>query len=76
MIVKLDTKKPSTLVGETIRFHQIILNLVSNAIKFTLEGEITVELKLLSQKKDQASIEFSVKDCGIVISADKLASIF
>ena len=76
MIVKLDTKIPSTLVGDPIRLHQILLNLVSNAIKFTLEGEITVELKLISQNKEQATIEFSVQDSGIGIPFDKLASIF
>jgi PAS domain S-box-containing protein len=76
MVVKIDTKIPETLVGDPIRLHQIILNLVSNAIKFTLEGEIIVELKLLSQNKEHATIEFSVQDCGIGIPADKLSSIF
>jgi PAS domain S-box-containing protein len=76
MIVKIDPKIPATLVGDPIRLHQIILNLVSNAIKFTLEGEITVELKLLSQNKEHVTIEFSVQDCGIGIPADKLVSIF
>lgn len=76
MVVKIDNKIPEILVGDPIRLHQIILNLVSNAIKFTLEGEIIVELKLLSQNKEHATIEFSVEDCGIGISADKLSSIF
>jgi PAS domain S-box-containing protein len=71
-----DEAIPEILIGDPIRLHQIILNLVSNALKFTNRGEIIVEVKLLSQDDEKVSIEFSVKDTGIGIVDYKLEKIF
>jgi CheY-like chemotaxis protein len=71
-----DEAIPEILIGDAIRLHQIILNLVSNALKFTNRGSITVEVKLLSQDEEKVSIEFSVKDTGIGIVDYKLEKIF
>ena len=71
-----DDNIPEVLVGDPVRLHQIILNLVSNAVKFTAGGHITVSVSLLSEDEEQATIEFSVTDTGIGISDDKMPKIF
>ena len=76
LIKKYDVQIPYVLVGDPVRLHQIILNLISNAVKFTNQGEITVEVKLLSQTSETANIEFSVTDTGIGIPENKIAHIF
>ncbi len=76
LIKEYDSKIPNVLVGDPVRLHQIILNLVSNAVKFTAKGEITVRVSLLSEDEEKVNIEFSVSDTGIGISEDKMEKIF
>lgn len=71
-----DQTIPKILVGDPVRLHQIILNLVSNALKFTNVGSITVGVKLLEQDDKKVVIEFSVKDTGIGIAKHQLKRIF
>jgi signal transduction histidine kinase len=52
------------------------MNLVGNAIKFTEEGAVTIELKLIKETDLFVTIFFSVKDTGIGIPQDKLETIF
>lgn len=56
--------------------HQIILNLVSNAVKFTSKGKITVSVNLIHEDVDTVIIEFAVTDTGIGIPEDKIGKIF
>jgi PAS domain S-box-containing protein len=67
---------PEILVGDPVRLHQIILNLVSNAVKFTNLGKITVSIRLVSEDEEKVTIEFAVTDSGIGISDEKLPRIF
>jgi PAS domain S-box-containing protein len=76
LVKEYDTRIPDTLVGDPVRLHQIILNLVSNAVKFTTMGKITVSVRLLSEDKEKATIEFSVMDTGIGIAENKIGNIF
>jgi PAS domain S-box-containing protein len=71
-----DNSIPEVLVGDPVRLHQIILNLVGNAVKFTSEGKITVSVKMLKEDAELATIEFAITDTGIGIPADKLGNIF
>ena len=58
LIKEYDNRIPKVLVGDPVRLHQIILNLVSNAVKFTTKGEITVSVDLLSEDEEKVTIEF------------------
>jgi CheY-like chemotaxis protein len=76
LVKEYDSSIPEFLVGDAVRLHQIILNLVGNAVKFTTKGKITVRVKLLEQDEEKATIEFAVIDTGIGIPASKLGNIF
>src|SRR6185436_6853264 len=76
LIKKYDERIPKVLLGDPVRLHQIILNLVSNAVKFTKSGAITVSVSMLREDEQHAVIEFAVSDTGIGIPDDKIAGIF
>ncbi|MDB5261165.1 MAG: hypothetical protein JWQ14_446, partial [Adhaeribacter sp.] len=76
LIKEYDSRIPEVLVGDPVRLHQIILNLVSNAVKFTTEGSIIVSVRMLVQDEEKVIIEFAVTDTGIGIEQSKLSSIF
>ena len=76
LVKKYDKNIPEVLVGDPVRLHQIILNLVSNAVKFTSKGNIIVSVSLLSEDERIATIQFSVTDTGIGIPESKIGKIF
>jgi PAS domain S-box-containing protein len=76
LIKKYDIKIPRVLVGDPVRLHQILINLVSNAVKFTIKGKIVVEVRLLKEDESSVSVEFTVTDTGIGIAEDKIENIF
>jgi PAS domain S-box-containing protein len=76
LIKKYDSRIPEVLIGDPVRLHQIILNLVSNAVKFTTHGNITVSVNLLKDDDKRVTIEFAVSDTGIGIAAEKIDTIF
>ncbi|TKB64661.1 MAG: PAS domain S-box protein [Nitrospira sp.] len=67
---------PHAVTGDPNRLHQIFINLISNAIKFTDHGSVTVRVSLDPENPMPGAIRFSVSDTGIGIPADKLTSIF
>ncbi|MEK6616608.1 MAG: ATP-binding protein, partial [Bacteroidota bacterium] len=76
LVKEYDSKIPEVLVGDPVRLHQIILNLVSNAVKFTTKGKITVSVCLLNEDSEKATVEFAVTDTGIGIPENKIEKIF
>ncbi|NLO21264.1 MAG: response regulator [Syntrophomonadaceae bacterium] len=67
---------PQGLRGDPLRLGQILSNLVNNAIKFTEQGEIVVNIESLMQDKDQINLHFSVSDTGIGISQEQQSKLF
>jgi PAS domain S-box-containing protein len=76
LIVQYDHNIPKVLMGDPVRLHQIILNLISNAVKFTSCGSITISLRLIYEDSLKVTIEFAVADTGIGIKASKINQIF
>jgi CheY-like chemotaxis protein len=76
LIKEFDDRIPQVLSGDPVRLHQIIINLVSNAVKFTSNGKIKVSVRLISEDDEKVEIEFAVSDTGIGITENKLEKIF
>ena len=76
LVTEYDSNIPDVLVGDPVRLHQIILNLVSNAVKFTTKGKITVSVDSLYEEEDKVIIQFAVTDTGIGIPEEKTGKIF
>ena len=74
--VELDPNLPTGLLGDGGRIRQVLLNLASNAIKFTEAGEIRITVERLEVEQDSARLRWSVTDSGIGIPADRLGALF
>jgi PAS domain S-box-containing protein len=73
---EIDAQVPDVLVGDPGRLQQVIVNLVGNAIKFTAQGEIVIDVRQIHRGQNHVALEFSVKDTGIGIPKDKQREIF
>ncbi|MDA0746834.1 MAG: ATP-binding protein [bacterium] len=67
---------PDSLVGDVNRIRQILINLVGNAVKFTEQGRVSLEVGIISKTDTHLELQFSIADTGIGIPADKQEHIF
>ncbi len=73
---KKDEKINDYLLGDGFRIYQVLINLVSNAIKFTEKGNVEVNVECSEDSENKQKIKFSVKDTGVGIPKNKLQNIF
>jgi signal transduction histidine kinase/CheY-like chemotaxis protein len=71
-----ETALPPALIGDAGRIRQVLLNLVSNAVKFTESGNVVIANRCLAQDEKFATIEWSVNDSGIGIAPDRIKDLF
>jgi PAS domain S-box-containing protein len=74
--IKKESAVPTEVIGDPVRLNQILSNLLSNALKFTKRGSITVIIKELKRIDNKSEMEFAVTDTGIGITRDKHTLIF
>ncbi len=72
----VETDAPDALIGDAGRLRQVLVNLISNAIKFTEQGEVVVRVATEERRGDDLALRFSVRDTGVGISAEQQGRIF
>lgn len=75
--IELESNIPNNyyVKGDVLRIHQVLINLINNALKFTKEGSVSIVTSLVSETDNSSTIEFQVKDTGIGIAKDKISTI-
>ncbi|MFM7079661.1 MAG: ATP-binding protein, partial [Bacteroidota bacterium] len=76
LMLSFDSEIPEYVIGDETRLSQILINLVSNAVKFTSQGNIEIKATEVSRQNGGVSVRFSVRDSGIGIDPAKLSMIF
>jgi len=76
LVVRIDARVPASVLGDPMKLGQVLTNLVGNAIKFTAEGAVTIDLQVLESEPEGVVIDFRIADTGIGIAPDRLAHIF
>ncbi|MGL4943047.1 MAG: ATP-binding protein [Thermoguttaceae bacterium] len=76
--IEIDDSLPSDVVGDPIRIRQVLLSLVSNAIKFTEQGEVVLTLRQDASKTNETTIgvTFTVSDTGIGMTSEQVSRLF
>ncbi|MDD3050673.1 MAG: PAS domain S-box protein [Candidatus Cloacimonetes bacterium] len=74
--IDLSSDLPECVVGDSLRFSQIITNLISNAVKFTHTGGVSLTAKNIKVNDTSCLIEFKIKDTGIGIPTDEISNLF
>jgi len=72
----ISSKTPSLLIGDEKVLQKILVHLIDNAIKYTFQGEISINVGLAAEDASYADIQFTIKDTGIGIPDDKQETIF
>jgi len=77
LVFDKDNKLPYSVMGDLLRLEQVLVNLISNALKFTHEGEVKLSMALLSEQRDVcAKVEFAIEDSGIGITKAQMQELF
>jgi len=76
LLYEIDHNLPEILIGDGFRLRQILINLVSNAMKFTRQGEVHLSVKQVAAEGNMVTILFEIRDTGMGIPEEKLSKLF
>jgi len=76
LTTRVTPQVPETLIGDPVRLQQVIVNLVSNAIKFTQKGGVEISCEFIENSEGKVTLLFAVSDTGIGIAEENLHTIF
>jgi PAS domain S-box-containing protein len=75
-VSQIDSHVPLYLKGDLVRFRQILINIIGNAVKFTFEGEVRVTVSVASQDEEKVRLRMDIRDTGIGIPKEKINDLF
>jgi two-component system sensor histidine kinase/response regulator len=76
LVFDIDNNVPAKLVGDPLRIQQILTNLMSNSVKFTEKGEISLKVKRLPSEGEEIIVQFEVGDTGIGLTKEQMDKLF
>lgn len=76
LVADVESDVPNSFLGDPLRLKQVLINLVTNAFKFTDRGEVYISISLASLEQGVAGLDFFVRDTGIGIAADRQEHLF
>jgi signal transduction histidine kinase/ActR/RegA family two-component response regulator len=76
LVIEIDTDIPESLIGDKLRLSQVFMNLISNALKFTKDGEVKIIADLVKTEGTKRHIKFQVVDTGVGIAKDDQVKVF
>ncbi|MBC7619063.1 MAG: PAS domain S-box protein, partial [Candidatus Saccharibacteria bacterium] len=76
ILFDIDPELPDVLVGDDMRLQQVLVNLAGNAIKFTNQGEVVLNLRVVERDVESVLVEFAVQDSGIGVAPENQQKIF
>jgi signal transduction histidine kinase/CheY-like chemotaxis protein/ligand-binding sensor domain-containing protein len=76
LVVRVAPDVPQVVIGDSVRLRQVLVNIVGNAVKFTHEGEIELDVSVLESAADSVTLRFRTRDTGLGIPAEKQDLIF
>ncbi len=74
--LSIDSKIAEAYMGDPLRLSQVLTNILTNAVKFTSEGGLTITVRVLETKDNKSVVEFSVKDTGIGLTKEEQERLF
>ena len=76
LLLNLDARLPTVLLGDPLRIGQVLINYVTNAIKFTHTGEVSIDISVEEKNETNALLKFQVTDTGIGLTQEQMARLF
>jgi signal transduction histidine kinase/DNA-binding response OmpR family regulator len=76
LTLRITPDVPADLKGDPVRLGQVLINLVGNAIKFTDDGEVSIDVSVKAVRNGRACLQFSIRDTGIGIALDQQGGLF
>jgi two-component system, sensor histidine kinase and response regulator len=76
ILFRIDPNVPAKLNGDSLRLQQVLMNLASNAVKFTEKGEVILSVNNKRQSGNEIEIQFSIRDTGLGMTQEQIAGLF